>query len=61
MQTHYKELSDTQWQFIEQILKDKRKRKHHLRFVVDAILEVLRTGAQWRNLNHPVVPWRSAY
>jgi transposase len=61
MQTHYKELSDTQWQFIEQILNDQRKRKHHFRFVVDAILEVLRTGTQWRNLGHPLVPWQSVF
>jgi transposase len=42
-------------------LKNKSNRKYHLRFVVDAIPEVLRTGAQWRNLNHRVIPWQSAY
>jgi len=30
MQTQYEELTDTQWQIIEEILKDKRKRKHNL-------------------------------
>lgn len=50
MQTHYEPLSDAGWQFIEEILNDKRRRKHNLRLVVGSILKVLRTGTQWRNL-----------
>lgn len=61
MQIQYEELTDTQWQIIEQILNLHRKRKYSLRYVVDAILQVLRTGTQWRNLKHPIVPWRSVY
>ena len=61
MQTHFKELSDTCWQIIEENLKDRRKRKHNLRDVVNGILEILRTGSQWRNLNHPRVGWQSIY
>ena len=53
MQTQLNELSDARWQIIKQILNDKRKRKHNLRDVVDCILEILRTGTQWRNLKHP--------
>jgi len=58
MQTQYEELTDTQWQIIEQILNLHRKRKYSLRYVVDAILQVLRTGTQWPNLKHPIIPWR---
>ena len=61
MQTHYSELSDTQWQIIEQILNDHRKRKHNLRNIVDGILEILRTGTQWRNVKHCVLPWQVLY
>jgi transposase len=61
MQTQYEELTDTHWQIIEQILNLHRNRKYSLRYVVDAILQVLRTGTQWRNLKHPIVPWRSVY
>lgn len=51
MQTQFTELADTQWQFIEEILDEHRKRKHNLRAIVNGILELLRTGIQWRNLN----------
>jgi putative transposase len=61
MQTQYEVLTDTQWQIIEQILKNPRKRKYCLRQMIDGILQVLRTGCQWRNLKHPVVPWESVY
>lgn len=50
MQTQYEQLTDTQWQIIEEILKDKRKRKHNLQTIVHGIWEILRTGCQWRNM-----------
>lgn len=60
MQTQFEELTDTHWQIIEDILKDHRKRKHNLRAVINGILEVLRTGTQWRNLNHKI-SWQVIY
>ena len=61
MKTHYTELTDTQWQVIEQILNEHRKRKHNLREIINGILEILRTGTQWRNLNHPTLSWQIIY
>jgi putative transposase len=61
MQTQFTELTDTQWQFIEEILNQHRKRKHNLRDIVNGILELLRTGVQWRNLNHPTLSWQIIY
>lgn len=61
MQTQFEELSDTQWQIIEEILKDKRKRRHNLRFIVNGVLEVLRTGTQWRNLRNYPMCWQVIY
>lgn len=61
MQTHFTELSDTQWQFIKEILNDHRKRKHNLRVIVNGILEVLRTGTQWRNLRKADLSWQVIY
>lgn len=61
MQTQLKELSDTQWQIIEEILKDRRKRKHNLRIIINCIFEILRTGIQWRNLRNPSVSWQVVY
>ncbi|MDJ1506962.1 IS5 family transposase [Xanthocytophaga agilis] len=61
MQTQFEELTDTQWQFIEQILKEKRKRKHSLRLVVNGLLYILRTGCQWRNLTNMYPCWQVVY
>lgn len=61
MQTQFEELSDTQWQIIEKILDDHRKRKHNLREVMNGILEILRTGTQWRNLKGYGMGWQVIY
>lgn len=61
MQIQFEELTDAQWQVIKEILKDNRKRKHNLRDVVNGILEILRTGTQWRNLNHSKLRWQIIY
>lgn len=63
MQTQFEELSDTQWQIIEKILNDHRhrKRKHNLREVTNGILEILRTGTQWRNLKSYSMCWQVVY
>lgn len=61
MQTQFEELSDTHWQIIEEILKDRRKRKHNLREIMNGILEILRTGTQWRNLKGYNMCWQVMY
>lgn len=61
METQFKELTDSQWEVIKEYLPVQRKRKHDLRAVVNAILHLLRTGEQWRNLCGSPVPWRSVY
>lgn len=61
MQIQFRELSDTLWQYIAKILNEKRKRKHNLREVVNAILNILRTGCQWRNLDKKYPDWRVVY
>ena len=58
------ELTDSQWQIIEKILDDQRKRWHSLRTICNAILWINRTGVQWRELdkladNYP--PWQTVY
>lgn len=32
-----------------------------MRDVVDCILEILRTGTQWRNMKHPRLRWQIVY
>jgi transposase len=51
MQTQFNELTDAQWHLMASYLPMKRKRKHDLRIILDAIFYVNRTGVQWRNLN----------
>lgn len=55
-------MTDSQWKIIEKILKDKRKRpRHNLREVFNAIFYVVKTGCQWRMLPREFGPWTSIY
>ena len=55
------DLTDTQWQFIEKILDDNRKRQHNLRIVWNAILYLVKTGCQWRMLPRDYPHWSAVY
>ena len=55
------ELTDSQWQYIAGKLQDKRKRKHSLRSVWNAIAYLVRSGCQWRLLPGEYPPWQSVY
>ena len=56
-----RELTDSQWEVIEKLLDDQRKLWHSLRGIVNAILSINRTGAQWRDLDSKYPPWQSVY
>lgn len=64
-QKRFRSLSDNQWQIIEPFLANKSKRgkkmTHSLRLIVDAILWICRTGAQWRNLDSKYPPYGSVF
>jgi len=59
--TYPSSLTDSQWSTILVILKDKRKRKHSLRDIFDAIFYLLKTGCQWRMLPHNFPSWQLVY
>lgn len=62
MQRQYTPLTNNQWKVIKQFLNWKRKRKHSLRKMLDAIFYVNRTGIQWRNLSETrFAPWNAVY
>jgi transposase len=61
MQTQFSELTDSQWQFIKEFLPVQRTRQHDLRIIMNAMLWVVRTGAQWRNLDSKYPNWQSVY
>ena len=59
------DLTDGQWQFIQTLLPEPsrvgRPRSVCRRRVIDAILYVVRTGCQWRQLPHDFPKWRTVY
>jgi len=61
MTTQWQPLTDYQWAAISPFFNLKRKRKHDLRTIMDAILWLLRTGTQWRNLPDKWPHWQAVY
>ena len=61
MNSYPTDLTDNQWQSIEKFFDYKRKRKHPLRKIFDAILYVVKTGCQWRMLSKTYPPWQLVY
>jgi transposase len=63
------DLTETQWAKLEPLLRSPRldrhgggrPRKYELRRIVDAMLYVVKTGCQWRQLPVGFPPWQSAY
>jgi putative transposase len=55
------DLTDEQWHILEPMIpREKHGGRHRtmdMREVVNAILYILRTGCQWRNLPHDFPPW----
>ncbi|GLU57480.1 IS5 family transposase [Dyadobacter frigoris] len=61
MKTNFTEMTDSQWQFVEKIIDNKRSRKHSLRTIVNAILWLNETGVQWRNIDSKYPAWQTIY
>ena len=61
MKSYPSDLTDSQWQFIENILNDSRKRSHCLRHVWNSLLYIVKTGCQWRMLPKCFPHWSAVY
>ena len=61
MTLQWQPLTDYQWAAISPFFNLKRKRKHDLRQIMNAILWLLRTGCQWRNLPPCGPHWQAVY
>lgn len=62
MQSHFRRLTDSQWELVKEVLPTERKRRYCLRVVADAIFYMLRVGSQWRNLPAEGFPkWQLVY
>jgi transposase len=63
------DLTDGQWSKLEVLLRESeekhhaggRPRKYPLRRVTDAVLYVVKTGCQWRQLPINFPPWQTVY
>uniref|UniRef100_UPI003F492A26 transposase n=1 Tax=Actinomadura sp. CA-154981 TaxID=3240037 RepID=UPI003F492A26 len=59
------DLTDDEWALVERLLpragSGGRPGKHSRREVVDAVLEVVRTGCAWRQLPADFPPWQTVY
>src|ERR1035437_2433911 len=63
------DLTESQWTTLEPLLKKPRgqrhaggrPRKYELREVVDALLYVVKTGCQWRQLPINFPPWKTVH
>lgn len=61
MVKQFEELTDFQWEVIEHLFPEQEICDHSLRTVMNAILWLLRTGSQWRNLESKYPPWPAVY
>ena len=55
------DLTDLQWAKIEPLFVGMRKRKFEKRELVNAVLYLVKTGCQWRNLPHDFPNWKTVY
>ena len=61
MQDKFSALTDSEWEVIKEIVDNQRKIKHDKRVIFNAILWILTTGSQWRNMESKYPPWQTVY
>ncbi|MEM0999418.1 MAG: IS5 family transposase [Bacteroidota bacterium] len=61
MKQYQSDLTDSQWKVIQKFFDVKRKRKHPLRQILNAILYLVKSGCQWRMLPANFAPWQTVY
>ena len=55
------DLTDNQWEKVKPLLGKMRNRKYDKRELVNAVLYVVKTGCQWRNLPKDFPEWNAVY
>ena len=60
-QSYPTDLTDKQWAEIEPLFVGMRKRKWEKRELVNAVLYLVKTGCQWRQLPHDFPNWKTVY
>ena len=54
-------LTDNQWDAIKDLFDCRRKRKHSIRGIIDAVLYVIDNDIHWRMLPKQYAPWQTVY
>ncbi|MBD2767011.1 transposase [Hymenobacter sp. BT664] len=55
------DLTNFQWQVIQEIVPDTRRRKPSLRVIVNGLLYLTKSGCQWRLLPREFLPFPLVY
>ena len=55
------DLTDSQWEEIEPLYSGMRNRKWSKRELTNAVLYIVKTGCQWRQLPHDFPPYQTVY
>ena len=55
------DLTDAQWSEIEPLYSEMRNRKWSKRELTNAVLYIVKTGCQWRQLPHDFPPYQTVY
>jgi transposase len=61
MKQYQTDLADNQWQVIQNILNDTRKRKYELKEIWNALLYIVKSGCQWGILPVNFPKWQLVY
>ena len=54
-------LTDSQWDAIKDLFDCRRKRKHSIRGIINAVLYVVHNDIHWRMLPKHYAPWQTVY
>ena len=58
------DLTDQEWEVLAPYVAEEKRgrpRKHNIRYIIDAIRYVMRSGTQWRMLPHDFPSWKTVY
>lgn len=56
-----RKITDEQWAHLSENFDCRRRRRHSLREIIDAIFYVVDEGIRWRDLPERFPPWQTVY
>ena len=55
------DLTDTQWEQIEEYFPQNGNSEHHKRSLINAVLYLVDNGIKWRSMPHDYPPWSTVH